>query len=82
MDFIKLACARYKIQAIFVDGVYFLHKNGAGVMSFDTQRFYQLPKSYRMKMFIPLIHIGLSGNSSERNWDAIRGLYRLGKKIV
>lgn len=62
-------------------GTYFVHKNGRAIQNFTTSDFYQLPRRYRMFMYGPLIHVGLSHNLGENTKESLFGMYKLGRKI-
>jgi len=84
--FLRKACKKWGMHAVFIPdergGTYFVHKNGRAIQTFVANDFYQLPKRYRMFMYGPLIHVGLSHNLGERTKETVIGKYRMGKKIA
>ena len=66
-DFIKKACKRYKLEAMYnpKTDVYMFHKHGRAVQGFNGGQFYEVPRRRRMFELGPLLRVGMHRNLGE-----------------
>lgn len=84
VKFVKLACAKYGMEAYFVPQtqVYTLTKKGRAVQNFNADQFYHYPKKRRMWEYNALIRAGLAHNLGESYKNQIFLPRKIGIKIA
>lgn len=82
--FIVDVCKEYGLEAYYLpdDDVYCVTKKGRAVTTFNTFKFYTIPKRARRNMILPLLKVGLAHNLGESYRDQVYHDRKLGIKII
>lgn len=82
--FIRAIAPKYKLSAIYYPETdcYALDRKGRAVQNFTSKTFYEIPKLARVRMFNPLIRVGMTHNLGEKIKDQIIVDRKHGIKII
>ena len=82
--YIKDVCTKFGFSAHYIpkNDLYMIHRNGRAVQNFTSKQFYEIPKLARMRMFNPLVKLGLNNNVDGHTSNQVFINKKLGKKII